>query len=340
MKSPVKEFLTKYVPMVLGIFAGSIFILFLLQRGAIAYTDHMNEKYRAAFEAGERAISSPWYENGLHLVDEAFIDELDHIRDRDCIVSLGSSLSRISMMESSAGDRDFAFLVCGNGNLVSDELLYNLAELDGALGEGDVIKLEISHCTFKDNDNVITATILDKWGRYSLREGSSIEPVKNTDLLLPVYKINTWLIKIQNMWELLSDQVSGSYSLLRGSYNYDRVIPGNFRNNYFNYELLAEDMEISREKKEKLQELIEKLSAEHRLVVEISPLNPELEKLSQGQEFDSYLDGELLPYLEGKGIEYIDFRGEFSEEDFTDGVHLGYEAGRAYSERLGQELSR
>lgn len=311
-----------------------------LNSAAIAYTNGQNEKYLPLYKNGERGISSPWYRNGLHIVDEGFVEELKVIRENESIVSLGSSLSVISFSQeavSAEGDKKYSFLVCGNGSLRSDEILYALAKKEQAIGNDDIVKLEVSYSTFRDSDTSITETTVDKWGKYSIDEDSLVIK-ENSPVLAPVYELNLMLLKIQNMWELLSDTVDQSYKKSRGALGYDSVVPGNYRNNYFNYELLNDDIDMSEENQARLKALIENISDNNRLIIEISPLNPVLSQKENGQKFCEYVDNILIPYLEEKGIDYIDFRDSFLEEEFADGVHLGYDAGIRYTKELEEKL--
>lgn len=329
----------RYIVMALSaVFIAGLF-LFGLARVSIAYTEALNEKYKSAYESGERGISSPWYEKGYHVVDESFINTLgdfDEAGDDLNIISLGSSLSRISFLKKEAKAPDgyrYAFLVCGNGCYKSDRQLYELYRLNRN-NENDYIKLEVSYSTFRSMNTSITETILDKWGKYSIDEDGKVK--ENTVLLTPVYALNKELIRVQNSWELLYD--AANQYLHRGD-DSEEIIPGNFRNNYFNYETVADGIYIQPEIKDDFSALIKEIAESNHLIIEISPMPNGLAQTENGQEFVSYVDNELLPYLMDNEITYFDYRNEFSDDEFCDGVHLGYKAAVKYTQQLNEDLN-
>ncbi|MCR5773873.1 MAG: hypothetical protein K6G42_02190 [Lachnospiraceae bacterium] len=284
-------------------------------------------------------ISAPWYKNGLHIVDESFIDELDAIKDTEkSLVTIGSSLSVIPFDPSVAGTPggyEYHFLVCGNGCWKSDRELYGLYKASAA-GDSDVILLEMSFSTFRDMETTITRTIVDKWGAYKITEDE--ETVRASGLLSPLYRINRCLISIENLWELGFDVFTQTVEKMQtGS---DRpVVPGNFRNDYFNYDFVAESCNMTDDMKADLQSLIETINSEHQLIVWIAPIPEGLAATDYGRQYTEYVENEFIPMLNEKGIPYTDHMHDYKDSDFCDGVHLGYEAGKELTEKLSSDIS-
>lgn len=334
----------------------AILLLVLAAKGSEYYTDSLNEKYSELYKENATGVSAPWYEGGYHIIDGHFIKDLGEMRQENKkVVSIGSSVSVISFNQDvAAGDNEYEyrFLTCGNGSYKSDVILYDLLKAQEVLTDDDIVKLEVSFSTFRDPGTTITETMLDKWGKYEVEyneEGDNFTVRECTPLLAPIYYINTCLIRIQSTWQLAMDYID---QCLHGSHgtglsaranefgsfqnpDYDDVIiPGNFRNNYYNPEAEAETLQMSDTGKITLLNLMDDISSENSLVVELSPFPPNLATTDFGREYCEYLDNELIPYLNEKGIEYFDFREDFEQSEYADGVHLGYEAGIKYTQMI------
>ncbi len=337
----MKQSLIKYTAIILAVLAMGVVFLLLMSGVSVSVLDSLNSKYSAMYREGERGVSSPWYRDGYHIVDESFIDELSALKAPGrSIISLGSSLSVISFMRSAAKSPegyDYRFLVCGNGCYKSDRQLYELYKVAAGGEKDDVIKLEVSYSTFRDMDTTITQTVVDKWGAYEIDSLGTVH--EKTPLLLPVYELNKSLIKIQNLFELEEDLREQWYKGLRGDGD-GKLIPGNFRNNYFNYETVAASCHMDEAMQAELLSLVEEISAEHRLIVELSPLPPSLAATDYGRRFTAYVEGELVPQLEDREIDVLDYRDDYGDGDFCDGVHLGYEGAAAYTEKLSADMDR
>ncbi len=300
---------------------------------SVRILDALDEKYMAYYEKNAKGVSSPWYRDGLHLVDEGFITELE-AKDpgKGEIISIGSSMSRICFRSEVAGD-PYRFLVCGNGCWKSDRQLYELYKMSGAENEKDAIILEFSFSTFRNMETSITQTILDKWGRYSVTEDGGIK--EGSPVLTPVYALNVDMMRLQNIWELGKDIAFKDCD----PFDLGEEIPGNFINNYFNYETVAGSCNMTEEMKDSMRALIEDISSEHTLVAELSPLPKGLAATDFGRQLNEYLDEELIPYLDEQGIAYLDYRQDHEDSDFCDGVHLGYEASVRYTEKLRNDMN-
>ncbi len=351
-----------YLIAVSGALLSAILFILACRGDAEALTEHLNTKYMKPFQEHATGVSSPWYDDGLHIVDGRFITELARIKrdaGRKRVVSIGSSVSAINFDDEMAKDSDisYRFLTCGNGSFRSDEILYDLLQAEDTLHEGDIVKLEVSFSTFRDTDLTITETMLDKWGKYRVvePEAGDFYVKKGNVVLEPIYAFNTALIRIQSLWQLFFDEMdqlrhgsSGEGLTARaeefgyhpnGAYD-STVIPGNFRNNYYNPEAVAGTLAINDEIEQKTQDLIRKLAeGDHKLVVELSPIPPGLMETDFGVTMNAWVDGVLIPFLEAEGIDYLDYRGDFDKDDYADGVHLGYEAGVRYTDRLMEDLN-
>lgn len=318
----------------------SMLMLAGLSQASLRLLNRLNNRYMKLYTAGERGVSSPWYLNGYHIVDEGFIDELSEIKNWDKnIVSIGSSLSVISFQPTIAepeGGYEYRFLVCGNGCWKSDEQLYGIYKVSGSERKEDIVKLEVSFSTFREMETSITETVVSKWRRYRINPDNSVE--RTEDILTPVCKMNEALIRMQNVWELGQDINEQLGNRIRGQGD-EMIIPGNFRNNYFNYDTVASNCSMDEDMKEHVMALIKRIDSEHELVVELSPLPPGLAETDYGKQFNEYVEGELLPKLSEIDIKVLDYREDYENEEFCDGVHLGYDAGVRYTKKLTEDLN-
>lgn len=304
---------------------------------AVVITDGLNNRYEQLYKEGATGVSAPWYDKGYHIVDSRFINELSRMKkdNKKKVISVGSSVSIIGFNEDEAAyDTEYVyrFMTCGNGSYKSDEILYELLEEKNVIGPEDILKLEMSFSTFRSVSTTITETFLDKWdGLY----------------------INTCLIRIQSLWDLFmdyADQVKhGSHGIGLteranefGVYpdgQYDAVkIPGNFRNNYYNPQAVVDNLEMTEDMQREYESLIAEMSNDHRLVVELSPLPPNIGATEYGISYNQYIDECLIPYLNDRGIKYLDYRNDYSQEEYADGAHLGYAAGMKYTKKIMEDL--
>lgn len=328
----------KYIIVTAAIFLAAILILLGISQLAVCVTDSLNEKYLTAFKAKERGISSPWYENGYHIVDEGFVEQLDKIdAAHRNIVTIGSSLSLISFRKDELklpDDYGMVFLVCGNGSWKSDMQLYDLYKLRQG-NDQDIVKLEVSFSTFRYVGTTITESVIDKWGRYKIDDKGHVQEC--SALMAPAYFVNKQLLRIQNMWELGYDAYE---QIIARDSSYSEIVPGNFRNNYFNYDQVASGIVIDDEKKQSVLSTIDDISASRTLVVELSPMPPSLLATENGRAVYEYMDKELIPYLEANNIQYFDYRNLYTDDRFCDGLHMDYETGSEYTKLVSENMTK
>lgn len=326
--------LTEYVFTVSVIGVVALFLLYLGGKGAIAVTDAANEYYLSYYKEGVEGFVSPWYKDGLHIVDEEFIDELDQLKEHENnIITIGSSMSVIPLREEEVAleeDYRYLFLVCGNGSWRSDQIMDNLVRRADGYDASDIVKFEVSFSTFRDMEKSITETTLDKWGKYSV--GRNLAVRENSLIERPVYWVNIQLLRIQNVWELF-------VSWLEQIRMPEPKGLGNFKNNYFNYEGVADSCNMTDAMKESVEKEILRLNQDSNLVVELSCLPAGLAATDFGEKLNAYIDGEMIPLLEQNGIPYLDYRRDYADEEFADGVHLSYEAACRYTRKLNDDLN-
>ena len=310
--------------------------IFLLGKVSEKITAYADNYYRNYFLNEEPGFSAPWYVKGLHKVDEAFIYNLS--KDYNPHVFLiGSSVSSNSIDADTVSLNEnytYKALVCGNGCYRSNRIFINMGEKAGLFTDKDIIKYEVSFSTFRDSEKTITETVLDKWGKYSVNEDLTIN--ENSLLKSPLYRINVELIKIQNVWEIFTswwEQTNhpDRYPLPRGY--------ANFKNNYFNYDAVADSCHFTEEYAESVLKDIDELNDKYVEVVEISPLPQGLLNTDYGQLVNEFIDNELIPHLDKKGIRYRDLRNAFEDREFADGVHLSYEAEVKYTNELNDYMN-
>lgn len=322
-----------FTVLVIGILA--LFLLFLGGKGAVAITDAANDYYLTYYKEGIEGFVSPWYKDGLHIVDEEFIDELEQLKEHENnIITIGSSMSVIPLREEEVdldGDYRYLFLVCGNGSWRSDQIMDNLVRQADGYDPSDIVKFEVSFSTFRDMEKSITETTLDKWGKYSVGKNLSVK--ENSLVERPLYWVNLQLLRMQNVWELF-------ISWMEQLRNPEPKGLGNFKNNYFNYEGVADSCNMTEEMKESVEKEILRLNQDSNLVVELSCLPPGLAATDFGKELNGYIDGELIPILQENEIPYFDYRNDYTDEEFADGVHLSYDAACRYTRKLNEDLNK
>ena len=332
-----KKGIISYLVIGISIVIIAVILIFALGKCSELVTEYANNYYRQFFIDEEPGFSSPWYVKGLHKVDEAFIYSTKPIKG-NAVYVVGSSVSSNSIDEETESLDDgyvYRTLVCGNGCHRSNRILINLGREAGLFKLDDIIKYEVSFSTFRDVEKTISETVIDKWGKYSVNDDLSID--ENTVFLAPLYAINIELIKIQNTWELITswwEQTNHEdrYPLPRGY--------GNFKNNYFNYDAVADSCNYSDKYAESVIEDIDGLHEEYNTVVEISPIPRGLLETEYGQKLNTFIEQELIPHLDENGITYRDLRNDFDDSEFADGVHLSYEAELSYTKQLNEDMNK
>ena len=343
----------------------AIAVLFIVLAGqaSVYLTDQLNEKYMPLYMENATGVSSPWYDDGFHIVDGRFIREMSRLENDDkSVISIGSSVCVIPFHDEivkNGNGFSYRFMTCGNGCYKSDRILYQLLSEENLINDEDIVKLEISFSTFRDASITITETMLDKWGKYHVvyEDGSSDKVLgvkRSPGIMMPFYFLNTHLIRIQSIWDLAMDYKDqlkeGSHGTglteraaefgvdTNGQYD-DMIIPGNYRNNYYNPDAVADTLDITDDMKEETEQLITEINRDHHLIVEISPMPPNLDKTEFGQKYREYVDKRLIPFLNENGIGYVDYRDDYLQNEYADGVHLGYDAGIRYTNRIMEDIN-
>lgn len=213
----------------------------------------------------------------------------------------------------------YNFLVCGNGCHRSDRIFVNMLENDGQLNKNNIIKYEISFSTFRQTDMTIAESSIEKWGAYRVNDDLSVE----TGIIVkkPIYALNKLLLKIQNVGELY-------------------LTENNFCNNYFNYEAVANSCNMEEYMCQSVEKDICEIAEKANCIVEFSPLPQGLRKTAYGKQLQSYIDGQLIPFLNEEGIVYFDYRNDYEDDEFADGVHLSYNASIEYTKKLNEDLGK
>lgn len=327
--------LISYLVVIFTILIFAVVLIFCLGRIAEIITEKTDSYYLGYFKNEEPGFSSPWYEKGLHRVDEAFVYGLNK-SDKNTVYAIGSSFTSNNINDETVdlNDYDIAFMVCGNGNYKSNKILFNLLESESLIKPDDIVKYEVSYSTFRDVSNTITESVLNKWGKYSVDD--ELHVTKNSSIFAPVYNINIELIKIQNLWELL---VSFWEQNNHPSRYPDPKGYANYKNNYFNYDAVADSCYICEVFEEQVISDISEINGKCNTIIELSPIPQGLIETEFGTEVNRYIDEDLIPYLEKNNIKYIDLRFDYDDSDFADGVHLSYKSTIEYTKKLNDYLN-
>ena len=316
-------------------------LIFLAGRLSVAFTEMCDEHYYEYYKENDKGYISPWYVNGLHVVDEGFIDSLQSMvsstNTTGNIIAIGSSLTAMEFDANKQKERlrdhyDMYVFSSGAGSWRSNIVLDNLIRSEYKYTDEDIVKLEVSYSTFRNADNItIAESTIEKWGKYHVNENLGIE--KNSVLLSPVYALNVDLMRIQNVSEIITSYFNKS-EMDAG------VGPANYRNNYFNHESVAESFAVTDERIELIESQILQLDNDTNVVVEFSPMAPGLKKTDSGREYTKCVKKVLKPFLKEHKIKYLDYIGNYREEEFIDGAHLSYDASIRYTLKLDHDLNK
>lgn len=330
-----ENFLTKYFLALLSVFLLAVLIIFSLGKISEKITEKTDSFYFDYYLNEEPGFSSPWYKKGLHRVDESFIYSLKKT-DKKTLYAIGSSFTSNNINDETVdlNGYDYKCLVCGNGNYRSSKILYNLGKKADIFKPEDIIKYEVSYSSFRDNNNTITESVVNKWGKYSVNDDLEIK--ENPKVFDLAYRLNIELIKIQNVWELVCSYFEQQthkerYPTPRGY--------GNYKNYYFNYESVADSCFICEEYEKTVLNDIDEINSNYTTTVEISPLQEGLLNTEFGTEVNRFIEEDLIPYLDKKGISYIDYRFDYDDSEFADGVHLSYKSTIKHTEKLNQFIN-
>ena len=274
-------------------------------------------------------------------MDEGFIDSLQEMtsskNDTGNIIAIGSSLTAMEFDAEKQKERlrdnyDMYVFASGSGSWRTNIVLDNLIRTEYEYSDKDIVKLEVSYSTFRNADNMtIAESTIEKWGKYRVGEDLSVK--KNTSLLAPVYALNVELMRIQNVAEIVGSYLSKK-DMSAG------IGPANYRNNYFNHESVAENFAVTDERVEMIEAQILQLANDTNVVVEFSPMAPGLKKTDSGREYTNCVKKVLKPFLKKNKIKYLDYRGNYSENEFIDGAHLSYDASIRYTLKLDHDLNK
>lgn len=323
-----------YAAIILSIVGMCFFLLVLLGETTTAITNRLNEYYMPYYMEKVEGITSPWYENGLHVVDERFIDELQKMKeDKKHVIVIGSSVSVIPIRQEFVDledDYEYAFFVCGNGSWRSDRIMDSMIRSSTGYAPEDIVKFEMSFSTFRDMEHSITETVLEKWGRYSVNEDLTVR--ENPAVGAPIYWMNLKLLKFQNLYEL-----GQSYVDLFGKTDF--VAVGNYHNSYKDYENTAKLSNMTEDMITSVETQLIELNKDTRLMVELSYMPQGLAETEFGKKYNSYLEERFIPFLEKNKIAYLDYRDDYTQEEYADGVHLSYDASIRYTKKLNEDMN-
>ncbi|SFK73402.1 hypothetical protein SAMN05216390_10345 [Lachnospiraceae bacterium KH1T2] len=329
-----------YLKYLVIIFVFAAVWVWLLARLAVVITEITDDHYYKAFKENDKGYIAPWYTNGLHVVDEGFISELDRLtsdkNNSGNIIAIGSSLTALEFDPVKQKERlrdsyDMYIFASGGGSWRTNIILDNLVRKEYQYTKKDIVKVEVSYSTFRNaTTTTIAESTIDKWGKYRVTSEYGIEG--NNPLLSPLYDLNVNLMRIQNVFELAVSYIS---PVDRAA----KIGPGNYRNNYFNHENVAKAFSVTDDKIEKIETQLLQLDNETNVVVEFSPIAPGLAQTKSGKKYMKFIKKGMKPFLKKHGIKYLDYRGKYKEEDFIDGAHLSYDASIRYTLKLDHDLN-
>ncbi|MCR4744768.1 MAG: hypothetical protein K5894_06000 [Lachnospiraceae bacterium] len=331
----------KYIIYVIAIIVVSGILLHFAGIASEAFTEVCDDHYYEYYKKDYKGYISPWYTDGLHVVDEGFIHSLQMLthskNDTGNIIAIGSSLTAMEFDAEKQKERlrdsyDMYVFASGSGSWRTNLVLDNLIRTEYEYTDKDIVKLEVSYSTFRNADNLtIAEATIDKWGKYRVEDDFSVK--KNTWLLAPVYAMNVDLMRIQNVAEIVTSYFNKT--------EMDAGIgPANYRNNYFNHESVAESFAVTDERIDLIESQILRLDNDTNLVVEFSPMAPGLKKTKNGKEYNTCVKKVLKPFLKEHRIKYLDYRGNYKETEFIDGAHLSYDASIRYTLKLDHDLNK
>ena len=155
---------------------------------------------------------------------------------------------------------------------------------------------------------------------------------KSPVIFTPLYNASADLMRITNV-------VSLTRSYFSAKDREAQIGPGNYRNNYFNHTLTASYFSVTDEKIKYIEQQLLRLKKTATPVVELSPIAPGLQATEHGMQYMKFTDDTFIPWLEKNNIDYLDYRQGYSEDEFTDGAHLGYTASGKYTRKLVTDIN-
>ena len=311
-------------------------LIFIAGKGAMLFTDYTDAHYWQLYKENARGYISPWYNKGLHIVDEGFIEELSRIEKSDSestnthnVIAIGSSLSAKEYDPEQirlADGYDIYIFAAGGGSWRSNIVLDNLVRSVHPYTKSDIVKLEVSYSTFRDGEDKTTPEkVIGKWKAFCVADDLSVK--RSPGAFGIIYNTSADLMRTDNVLGLVNSYFSAD----------DRAAeigPGNYRNNYFDYQNVSESISVNAASAEKIEKQILGLDKDTHVIAELSPIPPGLQETKNGSEYMEYVDKELIPWLDENGIRYIDYRRDFDNSDFADGAHLNYKAAKIYTKKL------
>jgi len=300
---------------------GSLGLAFLAQLGS-AYTKQADQNALERSLTDKETWVVPSTSGSAMGLDAVYA--LKDLKGTDRLISLGTSLTLAGIVDRSF---DRIHINASTGSMSIQTLFVMKSYLD-QLGivpsDQDVVKLDLSPVMFtkKDLNLEVLVSALRYEGIYTVKDDLSVKR-NPLGFLGAFYGLNSK--SIEKAFTYLST------TLLKGSTD------SLYASSTFSFEGYDKFLDFSANNTALLQAFIDSYQGKN-LVVDLMFMHPLLQSSKTGQLFDAYVDQTLIPYLNAKGIPYLDHRNSFAASDFADSTHLNGKARLRYTALIETQL--
>ena len=314
--------LKKYtLSLLIIVLTGSLLLAFLAQISRF-YTDQSDQAALEKSLLSEDHWVVPSTSGSAMGLDTIFA--LKNIEGEHRLISLGTSLTLAGIVDA-AFDRIHLNASTGSMSIQTLFVMKSYLKSIGIQAQtNDVIKLDLSPVMFtkKDLNLEVLVSALRYEGIYTVNEDLSAK--KNPfGFLGSFYGLNSKAIE-KAVSYLMTQVTQGSTDSL-------------YEASPISFDGYEKFLDFSANNTALLEAFLSSYTGQN-LVVDLMFMHPDLIASKTGQQFNAFVETTLIPYLNEKGIPYLDHRTIYTTSDFADSTHLNGKARLKYTALITQEL--
>jgi len=314
--------LKKYASALIIILISGSFLLFFCAELSTMYIQDIDQKALQASLSYEDNWVVPSVVGSSMGLDKVF--SLKDIKGDHRLISMGTSMSLAGIVD---GQLDRIHINASTGSMSIQSLFVMKSYLDD-LGikaqDNDVIKIDLSPLMFtkKALGLEVLVSALRYQDIYIVEEDLSVHrhPLSS---ITAFYGLKSKAIeKAVMMFKTILE--TGSMDALY------TTSPHSFENT-------EKFLDFSQNNTALLEAFLLSYQGKH-LVVDLMFMHPDLQSSLAAQQFNTYIEESLIPFLNENGIAYLDHRLTYTLSDFADSTHLNGKARLKYTSLIQSEL--
>ncbi|NTW95814.1 MAG: hypothetical protein HGB31_04250 [Erysipelotrichaceae bacterium] len=314
--------LKKYFSALVIILISGSFLLFFCAELSTYYTNQIEQKALEASLSSKDNWVVPSVVGSSMGLDKVF--SLKDIKGDHRLISMGTSMSLAGIVDSHL---DRIHINASTGSMSIQTLFVMKSYLD-TLGievqENDVVKIDLSPLMFtkKALSIEVLVSALSYQDIYTVEEDLSV----HRNLLSP----------IAEFYGLKSKAIEKAFTTFKTIIETGSV-DALFETSPHSFENTEKFLDFTQNNTALLEALLMSYEGKN-LVVDLMFMHPDLQSSIAAQQFNTYVDERLIPFLSVNGIAYLDHRVTYTLSDFADSTHLNGKARLKYTSLIESEL--